>query len=464
VNPGTVDRPGDFVVITVEVDESELAPAIEQAWKDLAREVRLPGFRPGKAPRRLLEAQFGSGHARAEALRTALPEFYADAVIQHDVDVIAPPEFEITEGQEDGAVTFAATVEIRPEVQISGYDDLRIEVPSPDVSDAEIDEQIDRIRSQYGELSPVSRPAIDGDYVQVDIHGTRDGEPVDGLTADDFKYLVGSGMVVPEFDTQLAGSSAGDVLVFEAQAPGADETDPIEFRLLVKGVEERILPDLTDDWVAEATEFETVAELRSDLRETGVQGRTEHTRSSVRPRIASALASLVEGEVPQSMVSAEMQSRLQSLAFQLEGRGIGLEDYLRFTGNDPESFSAELRAAAEESVRTDLALRAIALNEGLEASEELIDQEIEVLISGSDRSVEDARDQLRSEGQLSAVRSALLKRTAMEWLVERSVIVDPDGVPIDPELLVLPEQDHHDHDEDHDHDHDHHDDDLNEND
>jgi len=197
VNPGTVDRPGDFVVITVEVDESELAPAIEQAWKDLAREVRLPGFRPGKAPRRLLEAQFGSGHARAEALRTVLPEFYADAVIQHDVDVVAPPEFEITEGQEDGAVTFAATVEIRPEVQISGYDDLRIEVPSPDVSDAEIDEQIDRIRSQYGELSPVSRPAIDGDYVQVDIHGTRDGEPVDGLTADDFKYLVGSGWSCP---------------------------------------------------------------------------------------------------------------------------------------------------------------------------------------------------------------------------------------------------------------------------
>ncbi len=459
MTPGAVDRPGEFVQIEVEFTEEELAPSVEEAWGRVAKEARLPGFRPGKAPRRLLEAQFGTLYGRAEGLRIALPEFYADAVIEHDVDVIAPPEFEITEGQEEGPVRFLATVEVRPEVEVTGYADLRVEVPSPSVSDEEIQDQVDRIRSQYGELAAVDRPAIERDFVLVDIQGTRDGEPVEGLTADDFKYLVGSGSIVPEFDEHLTGSKVGDVLVFSAVPPGGDESDPIEFRLLVKGVEERVLPDLTDEWVAEATEFDTVEEFREDLRSTALGARSEHTRSSVRPRLAAALAELVQVEVPQSMVSAEMQSRLQSLAFQLEGRGIGLEDYLRLTGSDPESFSADLRVAAEEAVRTDLALRAVAAAEGLEVDEEEVDHEVGHFAAGGDQSFEEVREQLESEGQLSAVRSMLLKRAAMEWLVQHATVVDPDGVPIDPELLVLPEHDHdhsdHDH-SDHDHsDHDH---------
>jgi len=447
VNPGAVDRPGEFVVIEVEFSEEELAPAVDQAWRDLAKEVRLPGFRPGKAPRRVLEAQFGSGHARAEALRTALPEFYADAVIEHDVDVIAPPEFEITDGQEDGPVRFQATVEVRPEVTISGYDALRVEVPSPEVSDDEISEQIDRLRSQDGELVAAERPAIERDFVLIDVHGTRDGEPVDGLTADDFKYIVGSGSIVPEFDEHLTGAAVGDVLVFSAVPPGAEDDDPIEFRLLVKGVEERVLPDLTDEWVAGATEFDTVEQLRDDLRSSAEEARVAQTRGSVRPRLAAAVAALVEGEVPQAMVSAEMQQRLQSLAFQLEGRGIGLEDYLRFTGSDPESFSADLRAAAEESVRTDLALRAIVVAEGLEVDDDELDHELGHMLGDSDATLDEAKEQLRSDGQLSAVRSALLKRAAMEWLVQHATVVDLDGEPVDPDLLVLPDHDHdHDHD------------------
>ncbi len=446
---GLEEKVGEFVVLEVTVTEDELAPMVDQAWREIAAEVRMPGFRPGKAPRKLLEAQLGSDYARGEALRKALPEFYAEAVISHDVDVVAPPELEITEGQESGPVSFTATVEVRPTVEVPGYGGLRVEVPSPVVTDDEVDAQVDRIRSQYGELSEVDRPAAEGDYVRIDIHGTRDGEPVEGLTADDYKYLVGSGLIAPEFDEHLSGGKVGDVLEFAAAAPGGGDDDPVDFRLLVKGIEERVLPDLDDEWVAEATEFDTVEELREDLRSTAAAQREDQTRSAVRVRIASALAALVDGDVPESMVAQDVQQRLQGLAFQLQGRGVALEDYLRITGQDPETFTTELKAASDEAVRADLALRAVALAEGLEVSEEDLEHEIGHLIGDASLSVDEARERLRSDGQLSAVRSELLKRAAMEWLVEHSEVVDPDGAAVPAELLRLREHDHeHEHEAD----------------
>ncbi len=444
---------GNKVKVVVQVDEAELEPSVEAAWKQIAKEVRLPGFRPGKAPRMLLEKQFGSEYARSEALKQAVPEFYSRAVIEADVDVIAAPELEITEGELEGPITFEAVVETRPEIEVAGYGGLRVEVPSPVAGDEEVDEQIDRLRSQYGELTEVDRAAADADYVTIDIAGTRDGEEVDGLTADDYLYLIGSGMIASEFDEHLVGARAGDVVEFDADHPDPDE-DAVHFRLEVKDVKERVLPELTDEWVADATEFETVQELLQDTRDRLSATREGQTRLAVRTNIGVELAKLVDVEAPEALVSSEMTARLQNLAYQLQGRGIRLEDYLQITGRDPESFTAELKEAAEEAVKVDLALRAVVAAEGLEATDEELEEEIISLIGDADLSVEEAREELQSGGQLSAVRSDVSKRKALEWLVERSEVVDPDGVAIDAELLALPDDDDHaGHDHDHDHDH-----------
>ncbi len=445
---------GNKVKVAVEIDETELEPAVEAAWRQIAKEVRLPGFRPGKAPRKLLEKQFGSEFARSEALKTALPEFYSQAIIEHDVDVIAPPDLDITAGEEDGPVAFKAIVDIRPEVEVAGYAGLRVEVPRPVASDEEVDEQIDRLRSQYGELTEVDRPAGEKDYVTIDIAGTQDGEQVDGLTADDYLYLVGSGMIASEFDEHLTGAKAGDELEFDAENPDPDE-DPVHFTVKVKDVKERVLPELTDEWVADATEFETVEELRNDTRERLSSSRTEQTRVAVRNNLGSELAKLVDIDAPESLVSGEMQMRLENLARQLGASGIRIEDWMQITGRDPESFSTELRGAAEEAVKVDLALRAVVAAEDLEVTDAELEEEVVEMIGGMDLSVEDAIEQLRSAGQLSAVRSDLAKRKALEWLVEHSEIVDEDGEPVPDELLQPPEHDHSDHDhDDHDHDHD----------
>ena len=444
---------GNKVKVIVEVDESEFEPSVAAAWREIAKEVRLPGFRPGKAPRKLLEKQFGSDYARGEALNKAVPEFYSRAVIEQDVDVIAAPELDITEGQETGPVTFEAVVETRPEVQVAGYDGLRIEVPAPDATDDEIDEQIDRLRAQYGELTEVDRSAGDTDYVTIDISGTQYGEEVDGLTADDYLYLLGSGMIATEFDEHLIGATAGDAIEFESDHPDPEQ-DKVDFKVLVKNVKERVLPEMTDEWVADATEFESVQELREDTRTRLSDARRGETRVAVRTNIGIELSKLVDIDAPEALVSSEMQARLQNLAHQLQGRGIRLEDYLQITGRDPEAFTEELKEASEEAVKVDLALRAVVEAENLQATDDEVDTEIESLIGDAEITLADAREELQSGGQMSAVRSDVSKRKALEWLVEHSEVVDTDGAAIDAELLALPEDELPESDlSDHDHDH-----------
>jgi trigger factor len=281
----------------------------------------------------------------------------------------------------------------------------------------------------------------EGDYVTIDLTGSQDGEVVDGLSADDYLYLVGSGMIASELDEHLVGAAVGAELSFDADHPDPEQ-GTVQFRVVVKGVKERVLPDLDDDWVAEATEFDTVEELRADTRSRLAEQREQQTRLAVRNNLGAELAKLVDDDVPEALVASEVQMRLQNMAYQLQGRGIGLDDYLRITGRDPEGFTAELKEAAEEAVRVDLALRAVAELEGIVATDDEVAHEVSHLIAGSDMTVEEAIEELRAGGQLSAVRSDIVKRNALEWLVERSEVVDPDGTPVPAELLALPDHDH----------------------
>src|ERR1051326_8071977 len=211
---------GNKVKVSVEVDEAEFESAIDAAFRKIAREVRIPGFRPGKAPRRILETRVGSEVGRQQALQDSLPEFYARAVREHDVDVIAAPEVEITNGREEGPVSFEATVEIRPKVLVPGYASLRVEVPSPAPTEEEIDEQLDRMRQPYAKLEDVEREAQQGDVESIDLFGHREGEGLPGLEASGYLYEVGKNSLgIIELDNHLDGASAGDEIEFTAAHP-----------------------------------------------------------------------------------------------------------------------------------------------------------------------------------------------------------------------------------------------------
>ncbi len=436
---------GNKVKVTVSVDEDEFETDIDAAFKRIAQEVNLPGFRRGKAPRKLLEARLGLGVAREEALREALPKYYAEAVVEHEVDVIAAPELDVTAGQEEGPITFDAVVEVRPVVAIAGYDGLRVTMPSPVPSDEEIDAQIDRMRTLDATVETVDRPSAEGDTVVIDIVGTLDGEEQDGLTTDDYNYEIGSGVITPEVDEQLTGASAGDELDFDATHPDEDEERQLHFSIAVKEVKAKVLPELTDEWAAENSEFETLEELRADLVERVTTVRKAQGADQLQDKVAHALAELVTDDVPEALVSGELNGRLQDLGMRLQAQGMELEQYLMLTGRTQEQLIDELRESAEVSARVDLALRAVGVAEGIECTDDDVDAEIEAVAERVGEKPAKVRKQLERNDQLPAVRSDINKRKALEWLLDNVEIVDENGDPVDRSLY-----EHHDHDHDHD--------------
>ncbi|GAC1596902.1 MAG: trigger factor [Acidimicrobiales bacterium] len=423
---------GNKVKLSVEVGSAELDKAVDAAAKKLAREVRMPGFRPGKVPRRVLEARMGLGVLRQEALRESLPDFYATAVREHEVDVIAPPEIDITEGQEEGDLKFDAVVEVRPSVQIPGYEGLQVTIERPVATDEDVARQVDRLRANDATLEAVSRAAADGDVLTIDL-GMKplaaEGAAAEPSNLTDVSYTVGSEEFgVAELDVQLVGASVGDVLAFETEV--APERT-MAFTVLVKAVREQKLPELTDEWVSEQTEFTTAAELQSDLR-TRISGvKQMQSAMALREKVLESLVELVVDDAPEPLVAAELERRLHDLGHRLEAQGATIEQYLSATGQDPEALVAEMRANAVPAVKADLALRALAEAEGLEATEEDLDNEIVKLAESVGRTPAQVRTNLVTADQLPAVRSDVRKAKALAWLMEHVAVVDPEGQPID---------------------------------
>lgn len=420
---------GNKVKLSVEVEELEFDRAVEAAIRKISREVRIPGFRPGKAPRRLVEARIGKDGVRHEAMREALPEYYSEALRQTEVDAIATPEIDVTSGQEDGPLTFDAVVEVRPHITLSGYQGLRVTVPSPEPSAEEIEKQIDRLRQPFGELREVDRPIQDGDHVTLDLDGSRDGEPLPGLSAQDYLYEVGSDSLVPGGDDQLRGATKGATLVFDSIVGGPDES-PVSVKCVVKDVKEMVLPEVTDEWAAEASEFETVAELEADLRQRMGLVKKLQADMAIREEAVKALVEIVDDEVPEALVAPEMERRLHDLSHRLEAQGATIQQYLEATGQGQDQIVADLRATAIDAVKADLALRALAEAEKLEVTEEDIAAELQSVAERMEQTPEALRRQLELAEQMPAVRSDIRKAKAMAWLMEHIEVVDEEGNPI----------------------------------
>jgi trigger factor len=425
---------GNKVKLAVEVDEAELAEAVDETLRKLQREVRVPGFRPGKVPRRLLETRLGPKAIREEVIRNSLPDYYAQAVEEASLDTIAAPEIDITSGEEGGPLAFDAVVEVRPRVSIAGYEGLQVTIPSPEASDEEIDAQLDRMREQFAELNEVDRVACSGDVVTIDVTGSREGETVDDLSTADFVYEIGTEMVAPGVDDKLVGAKAGDIVEVEApDAPGGAAT----LRVLVKLVREKVLPEPDDAWASDASEFDTVAELRDDLRQRLSSVRRLQAQMALRDGVVEELAKLVEDEIPETLVSSELERVQSNFVNRLAERRISVEQYLAATGQDVETLVADLRRQSEANVRIDLALRALAEAEQIEVTDDDLSSEISAYAQQIDRPVLEVARQFAESGGLERLRSEIRNSKAAAWLTERVEVIDEQGNPMDRALLEL---------------------------
>lgn len=422
---------GNRIKLSVEVDEVEVEKAIDATFERLTKELQVPGFRRGKVPRRVLEARLGRPRARQEALDRHIPEWYERAVNDKSVDVIADPDIEVTAGQETGVLSFDAVVEVRPRLHLEGYQSLQVKVASPEVSEEDVQAQVDRLRGNFAELEVVEREARTGDSVVVDMTATRDGKPVAGLSYTDYSVELGSGNDLPGLDEHVPGAKAGDTVAFDTDVGG-----PIHVEVAVKQVQEKVLPEETDEWASEASEFNTAAELREDIEKRLSVAKRSRAAAMFRDGTLEALVGLVAEEPPAPLVDAETRRMAETLGRRLDAQGIPLQRYLNAVGGTVEQVVGEMRAQAIPSVQADLALRAVADDLGIEPSEAEMDEYMDRLASQAGVRSEIFRQQVERAGQRLLVRSDLRKSKAFDWLVEHAEVTDEEGNAVDRALLT----------------------------
>jgi trigger factor len=324
-----------------------------------------------------------------------------------------------------------------------------VELPNPTATDTEVDAAVDAELKRHGELVDVDRPAARGDVLTLDLAASRDGEPVAGLNAEDWSYELGQGWVADDFDDQLVGASAGDELEFTTTPKGTET--PAEFAVTVSRVQELVRPVVDDAWVADNLgEFDTVEAWRSSIRERLEQAKLDQARQLLVTRTTEALVSLADIEAPEPLVRSEMQRRVEATLRQLASQGVDPEQFLGATGQDANSFVESFRPQAQQAVRVDLALRAVAAGEALEVTDEDVEAEYRHLSLHLGQKPNQIRKAYEANDAVADLKAQIRKTRALDWLLEHVDIVDETGAPLEREPLIAGR--HHEHEQD-DHDH-----------
>lgn len=422
------------IKLDVEIDETEMSEALDAAAATLSKQVSVKGFRKGKVPKNVLVAHIGGADVlRAEAIRESLPDFYARAIADTQSDPIGQPDINIIDGEESGPLHFEAEVEVRPEVSIKGQRGLRVTIPSPQVTDAEIIAQIDRFRETDAILMDVDRPIVTGDLVTMDVHVEQIATDVEPLEMSDFMYTVGSGTITEGVDELIVGLKAGEEMKLNGSVEGGVVAT---YELKLKQVKERELPELTDEWVQENTEWATQDEMREGILSQMRRMKIVEAQMSQRDAVLMALSELVNEEaVPESLAASETNERLHDLGHRLSEQKLNLEMFLQVTNQSSDQLLETLRADAVRAVRIDLAMRALVKAEQLEPSDDEIDDELLKTAMSMGVEADLLRTNLRDTGRVSAFHAEVAKMKASRWLNDNVTFVDPDGVEIDRELL-----------------------------
>jgi trigger factor len=424
------------VKITVEVPFDELKPSVDAAYRKLGKQVRVSGFRPGKVPPRILDQRLGRGVVLDEALQEALPRLYSEAVEQEKVDVLSRPEVDVTAFSDGDPLVFTAEVDVRPEVDVPDYAGLEVTVDPAGIGDSRVDEQLDMMRDRFAVLTPADRPVASGDYVSIDLSATVDGEVVDDATATGMSYEVGSDNLVKGLDEALEGASDGDSRTFTTELVAGEYAGrSAEVTVTVRGVKEKERPDLDDDFATTASEFDTLAELRDDVRTRLERVGRLQQGAQARDNALDTLLERVDVPLPESVVDSEVHARMHSLEHQLESMQMSKDDYLKAEEKSEEEFDREVRESAEKAVKAQFVLDAVAAKEELSVSEQELTEQILRSAQRAGVSPDRYAQQVVQSGQLGAVMADVLRGKALQAVVRQATITDTEGASVDLSVL-----------------------------
>ena len=421
------------VKLSVEVPFEELAPSIDLAYKRLAQQVKIQGFRPGKVPPRILDQRVGRAAVLDEAIQDAVPKIYRAAVDEHQVAAVGQPDLDLTSFADGAPLVFTATVDVRPDIELPPYEGLPVVVDAVAVTDAEVDEQLGALRDRFATLKTVDRAAKEGDYVVMDIRADdADGTPIEGSAAAGLSYEVGSGSLIAGVDEALTGAAAGDERDFTAPIEyGVHAGTTATFHVTVTSVKEKDVPALDDEFASNASEFDTIAELRADVRERMARIRRLEQGVQARDRVLEVLLERTTVPVPESMAAGETEWRIESMTEQVAQAGMDLDTFLAESGQTREQLEADARNGAEQAVRAQLVLDAIVVKEELGVAEaELTDQVVRRAQRAGIGPDEYAQRLVRT-GQLSALMGEIVRGKALALVLESAKVTDTAGAPVD---------------------------------
>jgi trigger factor len=425
------------VKLSVEVPFDELKPSIDKAYREVARQVRIPGFRPGRVPPQIIDQRVGRGPVLEQAVNDALPQLYGKAVEEREVLALGRPEVEIT-GLDDGnELSFTAEVDVRPKFELPDLGAVTVTIDDANVTPDDVEEYLGSLRERFASLKGVQRPAETGDFVSIDLSATVDGEPVEDAQASGLSYEVGSGSMLEGLDDALAGMSAGESKTFSSELAGGDHAgEQAEVTVTVHSVKVKEMPGLDDDFAQLASEFDTIGELRADTRERLEQMKRGQQAVQARDRALDALVDQLDFPLPESVVAEEADRVRHSMHEQIQRAGADWGAYLQMVGKSEEEFGSEVQEQARRSVRVGLILDQLARQEEIGVD----DAELSYFVTQQAERMGVAPEllarQIAEGGQIGAAAAEVLRGKAIALLTGRVAIRDESGAELDYNVLI----------------------------
>ncbi len=414
--------------LTIEVEFEELKPSLDAAYQRIAKQVNIPGFRKGKVPPPVIDRQVGRGAVLDEAINDALPKLYVQALEENDLQPLAQPEIDITKFEDNSTLEFTAEVDVRPSIDVPAYDDLAVEVDDITVTDEDVEEQVQHLRERFATLNEVDRAVEDGDVVTVDLVASRDGEAVDGGEVTGYSYKVGSGQLIDGVDEALLGLKAGEEKTFQSTLLGGEAAgEEVDVLVRVGAVKEQELPELDDEFAQTASEFDTVEELREDVRTRLERGKRLEQAAAARDAVLEKLLDSAEIPLPDATVDSELAGRRQEMEQQLMYAGMTMEQYLDDRKQTVDEFDAELEKRVRDAMAAQFLLDEIAKKEQIGVDQAELSQHLMRRAQESGENPDAFVKHMVEHNHIPEMVAEVVRGKALALVVESARVTDASG-------------------------------------
>ncbi|RHQ14956.1 trigger factor [Clostridium sp. AM49-4BH] len=412
--------------LTITVEAAKFDAAVDSAYQKNKGKIALPGFRKGKAPRAMIEKMYGTGVFYEDAANELIPEAYETAAKESELEIVAQPEIEVTQMEKGTDFIFTATVAIKPEVTLGDYKGIEVEKKEAEVSEEEITAEIDKAREANSRLITIEdRATEDGDTVIIDFDGYVDGKQFEGGYAEDYTLVLGSHSFIDNFEDQLVGKNLGEDVEVNVTFPEEYHVDelkgkPALFKVKIKEIQKKELPELDDDFAQDVSDFDTLDEYKADVEKKILENKENQIKREQEDQIIEKIIENAQMEIPQQMIAAQTRQMTQEFAQRLQSQGLSLEQYMQFTGLTPQKMMEDLEPQALKRIQSRLVLEAVVAAENIEASDEEIDKELENMASMYQMEIDKLKE-LIGDDEKKQIGMDLAVQKAVEFVVKEAV-------------------------------------------